>query len=108
MGAPELLALFGLIILALFAVGWWSWMRVFARAGYPAWHSLKLLVPFYNLFIVCSLNLKAGYSTWWGLLLLVPFGWAAWGIKLAYVNEWPAEAQARLLTALANSAPEGQ
>jgi hypothetical protein len=42
---PTEVLMFGVIAL-LFV---WPWCRIFAKAGYPAWYGLSLLVPVLNL-----------------------------------------------------------
>jgi hypothetical protein len=67
------------------------WGRIFIRAGYPRWHSLMILLPFFNLYVIGKMTLEAGYRIWWALLIFVPFGVLGLSFKLAYADEWPAE-----------------
>ena len=52
-----------LAICLLTVIGGWRW---FSKAGQPGW---GLLVPFYNMFLMCKI---AGRPGWWVILLLIP------------------------------------
>jgi hypothetical protein len=57
---------FGLILLAVAALGIVSQWKVFVKAGQPGW---ACLIPIYNFVIMCRI---AGKPGWWVLLLLIP------------------------------------
>ncbi len=41
--------------------------KVFSKAGQPGW---AILIPFYNLYVLCKI---AGRPGWWLILCLIPF-----------------------------------
>jgi Family of unknown function (DUF5684) len=63
-----------LALTALFFVGFW---KVFTKAGQPGWAAL---IPFYNAYILTKI---AGRPGWWVLMLMIPFVNIAFGILLA-------------------------
>jgi len=63
-----------LALTALFFVGFW---KVFTKAGQPGWAAL---IPFYNAYILTKI---AGRPGWWLLMLMIPLVNIAFGILLA-------------------------
>jgi hypothetical protein len=63
-GAASIVSGILYLILALVAiVGFW---KLFTKAGYAGW---KILIPIYNIYIICKIADRPG---WWTVLYLVP------------------------------------
>jgi hypothetical protein len=54
---------YAVIMIFLIAAMW----KVFTKAGQPGW---AVLIPIYNLYILCKV---AGRPGWWLILMLIPF-----------------------------------
>ena len=61
--SPVVWIIYCVVLLVVLAAMW----KVFSKAGQPGW---AVLIPFYNLYILCKI---AGRPGWWLLLLLIPF-----------------------------------
>jgi len=51
------------VLILMIAAMW----KVFTKAGQPGW---AILIPFYNLYVLCKI---AGRPGWWLILCLIPF-----------------------------------
>jgi uncharacterized membrane protein YhaH (DUF805 family) len=51
------------VLIFMIAAMW----KVFTKAGQPGW---AILIPFYNLYVLCKI---AGRPGWWIILCLIPF-----------------------------------
>jgi hypothetical protein len=61
--SPVVWIVYCAIMILLIAAMW----KVFSKAGQPGW---AILIPIYNLYILCKV---AGRPGWWLILLLIPF-----------------------------------
>jgi hypothetical protein len=75
--AAALGAIFMIVMLALTALFFVAFWKVFTKAGQPGWAAL---IPFYNAYILTKI---AGRPGWWVLMLMIPFVNIAFGILLA-------------------------
>jgi hypothetical protein len=62
-GSGILLVLY-IALAVLMIAGWW---KIFTKAGKPGW---GVLIPFYNLYLMCKIAKRPG---WWFILFLIPF-----------------------------------
>jgi hypothetical protein len=65
------------VVFAIAVLGIVSMWKVFTKAGQPGW---GILVPFYNLYLMCKI---AGRPGWWLVLLFIPLVNFAIAIVLA-------------------------
>jgi hypothetical protein len=72
-GSPVILIVWLVIVILLIASMW----KVFSKAGLPGW---GVLIPIYNLYLMCKL---AGKPGWWLILMFIPLVNFIIGIMLA-------------------------
>ena len=61
--SPVFWICYAVVMILLIAAMW----KVFTKAGQPGW---AILIPIYNLYILCKV---AGRPGWWLILMLIPF-----------------------------------
>ena len=61
--SPVFWIIYAVVMILLIAAVW----RVFSKAGQPGW---AVLIPIFNLYILCKV---AGRPGWWLILMLIPF-----------------------------------
>ena len=65
--APHISPVVWIIYVAFLILMLAAMWKVFTKAGQPGW---AILIPIYNLYIMCKI---AGRPGWWVLLMLIPF-----------------------------------
>lgn len=60
---PVFWIIYAAVLLFMLIAMW----KVFTKAGQPGW---AILIPFYNLYVLCKI---AGRPGWWLILCLIPF-----------------------------------